>query len=284
MSEEHQAPPRLIELGGPAGDCLRQAIEQRAPSLSVPRFVELRERRLGRARRQRGLLLATFAAATILGAVALRPQEPPASIHAENAAVARNAQPAELAAAPSPAEPPKAPGQHAREARATSPALPPAAVAAPVLRSAKPRSTETRRRDDEKAAIEPDSSRAASASACAELTRSGAAEQALACYEALAQGSGMVAELALFEQARLEGKMMHRPARALLKLDSYRQRFPHGSLRGEVMLAQIEWLLASGDKAGARRVVEEALGSGLLRERTAELQRLQSTLLEPQAP
>ncbi len=61
-------------------------------------------------------------------------------------------------------------------------------------------------------------------------------------------------------------------------------RFPNGSLRGEAMLAQIDWLLAAGDTAQALKVVDEALGSGLLRARTAELERLRATLNDAPAP
>jgi hypothetical protein len=90
----------------------------------------------------------------------------------------------------------------------------------------------------------------------------------------------MTAELALFEQARLEGKALRRPDRALKTLDAYRARFPSGSLRPEVMLARIDWLLRSGQRAQAGQAVEEALASGLLRERTAELERLRGSLAE----
>jgi hypothetical protein len=108
--------------------------------------------------------------------------------------------------------------------------------------------------------------------------RHGAASEALGCYEQLASGSGMGAELALFEQARLEGKVLRQPGRALATLDAYRRRFPQGSLRAEVMLAQIEWLIAAGERARARTVVEEALASGLLKERASELERLRASL------
>jgi hypothetical protein len=121
----------------------------------------------------------------------------------------------------------------------------------------------------------------AGAKSCVELARAGAAEDAIGCYERLAQGSGVTAELALFEQARLAGKVLRQPARALAALEDYRRRFPNGSLRAEVMLARIDWLLGAGDRAGALGAVDEALASGLLRERTAELTRLQASLREP---
>jgi hypothetical protein len=265
---------------GPAGDCLRRAVAQQKSALPLPRFVELRERRQRRARRQRGLLLAAFAAVTLASAAALRPQEQPVSIHAEVGLPLRGAEPSPSELVPVAPERLVVPDKDERESEVS--VTPPAAVGARALSGVKPRALERSRAEGKKVAVEPDAN--GGARACAELARSGAAERALGCYESLAQGSGMVAELALFEQARLEGKMMRRPQRALLKLDSYRRRFPQGSLRAEVMLAQIEWLLAAGNKAGARQVVDEALGSGLLRERTAELQRLRSTLIESPAP
>lgn len=68
----------------------------------------------------------------------------------------------------------------------------------------------------------------------------------------LSNGDGITAELALFEQSRLDGKVLRQPARALRTLAGYQRRFPQGSLRAEAMLAQIDWLLDSGDEAGAR--------------------------------
>jgi hypothetical protein len=163
---------------------------------------------------------------------------------------------------------------------AASPTAPPKSATQRAARSAEP--------EPSPAAIDANANREAEAGggakACAQLARGGAAEQALACYEKLASGNGMSAELALFEQARLEGKVLRRPERALRTLSDYRQRFPNGSLRGEAMLAQIDWLLAAGDSAHARQVVDEALVSGLLRERTAELERLRATLSAPPTP
>jgi hypothetical protein len=122
------------------------------------------------------------------------------------------------------------------------------------------------------------------AKTCAALARTGAAEEAITCYEKLAGGSGISAELALFEQARLAGKVLNRPDRALLTLQSYRQRFPQGALRAEVMLAQIDWLLTSGQSAQALAVIDEALSSGLVSERAAELEQVRARLQREPAP
>jgi hypothetical protein len=82
----------------------------------------------------------------------------------------------------------------------------------------------------------------------------------------------------LFEQARLAGKVLHQPERALRTLANYRERFPQGALRAEVMLAQIDWLVTSGQSARALVLVEEALRSGLLQERATELGQLRDRL------
>jgi hypothetical protein len=121
---------------------------------------------------------------------------------------------------------------------------------------------------------------ALSAKTCAELVHGGEAQRALDCYASVASGEGISAELALFERARLEAKLLHDPMRALQTLEDYRKRFPSGSLRGEVLLAQIDWLIASGERQRAHALVVEALSSGLVTERTAELERL-AKKLEP---
>jgi hypothetical protein len=148
--------------------------------------------------------------------------------------------------------------------------------AAPIARASRPRPSAATAPAE--GAQPPETGKGSSAKACAELARQGASQPALDCYLQLANGDGLSAELALFEAARIEGKALRRPGRAVQVLDRYRQRFPDGSLRGEVMLAQIGWLLASGDDERARALVDEALASGLLHERTAELEQLRDKL------
>lgn len=279
MSDESHAPPRLVETLGPAGDCVREALAQREQQSlpSPPRFALLQERRVRRVQRQRGLALVAVVG-VLIGVRAWRQQEPLSDIRAELAVNQSNRQPAADASAlpialPNNGELTLSPVKNPERAALASPkAAPRPSRPSPAGVEPNPPSTES--------AVVPASEPAApgGAKACAQLARDGASQQALACYARLANGSGMSAELALFEQARLEGKALRRPDRALKTLDDYRQRFPNGTLRGEVMLAQIDWLLASGNSARALEIVEEALASGLLRERTSELERLRATL------
>lgn len=264
MSERLSAPPRLLDTAGPAGDCLRRArLEQ--PSLPpLPRFAELRERRQRRVQRRASALVVGVTAIGLLMLHGLRRDERAPGIRAEPTA------PAPAAALPSPSNTLPASEQ------SRTPALKPAATTS---RSSRPHAI---------AAAAPLAARGpapagttSSAKTCAELARQGDTQHALDCYAELAGGDGLSAELALFEAARIEGKVLHRPARAVQILERHQQRFPNGSLRGEVMLAQIGWLLAAGDDARARALVDEALASGLLRERTAELQRLREKLAQP---
>ena len=293
MSERLSAPPRLVEASGLAGDCLRQALKEPTVERPLPPLAALRERRERRAQ-SRG---AAFALSVLLVgsglAGLLRQSDKAVSIRAEEVAAtpsranidarpqpstsavalptsAATSAPTPVAASTSTSRPRKPlqtrPGtlEQLRPAATTTPAVPaPEQIATPAVPAPEP---------------------AVSARACAELARGGATESARACYQKLGSGNGISAELGLFEQARIEGKVLRQPARALQTLELYRRRFPTGSLRAEVMLAQIDWLLATGDATRARALVDEALGSGLLRERTTELERLRARLTPSEDP
>jgi tetratricopeptide (TPR) repeat protein len=74
------------------------------------------------------------------------------------------------------------------------------------------------------------------------------------CFHALGQGSGLQAEVALYEAARLSEEYLHDAPRALRLLDAYERRFPGGKLRTEV-----EWLrVQSLERAGR---LDEALNT-----------------------
>ncbi len=278
MNDSEQAPPRLVASSGVAADLVRRALSEQALPAPLPRFTQLQERRASRGRRQAALvgLAAAAAAALIFGVRSWQLQEPPVALQAEPAS--------QFATAPPPlpsSEPTDAPPVVEPHAPNKPPARREAASKPRASSSLEPRSPQ------EEPAAEPvmptPAELSGGAKPCAELARSGAAEQAIGCYDKLSSGQGVTAELALFEQSRLAGKVLRQPARALAVLNTYRERFPNGSLRAEVMLARIEWLLGAGDQAGARVAVEEALKSGLLQEREAELQRLRDSL-EPTAP
>ncbi|HEY6079440.1 MAG TPA: hypothetical protein VIW29_11585 [Polyangiaceae bacterium] len=278
MTDDEQAPPRLVQMLGPAGDCVRDVLTREQQALRPPpRFALVRERRLRNVQRQRGLALLAVVG-VLIGVRALRYQEPLPDIRAEFPVSYPNPQPSAAAVSTLPAERPReSSALPVRNPESVTPASPRAVAP----RSSRPSLARADVHDPPSSAVAAGASDAAvggGAKACAQLARGGASEQALACYAQLARGTGMSAELALFEQARLEGKALRRPDRALNTIDEYRRRFPSGSLRAEVMLAQIDWLLASGNSPRALQVVDEALASGLLRERTLELERLRTKL------
>lgn len=278
MSDERSVPGRLVDASGPSGELLRQALADREQDRALPRFVALRERRARRLRSYRIAGAVTAAGVTLLALLALRTvpsaSEAPAIV-AEQFVIRSGHEPSPAASAV--AEP------HT----ASSPlASVPAAAGAPAVDRPKQRAASATRLPLEppNAAVGEavpsvaETAALGSAKTCAEIARSGAAEEAIACYARLAGGSGVSAELALFEQARLAGKVLHQPERALRTLANYRERFPQGALRAEVMLAQIDWLVTSGQSARALVLVEEALRSGLLQERATELGQLRDRL------
>jgi ferric-dicitrate binding protein FerR (iron transport regulator) len=69
---------------------------------------------------------------------------------------------------------------------------------------------------------------------CASTAREGRTREAIACYERQAAGSGMSAELAVYEAARLRRDVLSDFSGALDSLRGYQARFPRGTLRGEV--------------------------------------------------
>lgn len=91
------------------------------------------------------------------------------------------------------------------------------------------------------------------------------------CFAERAAGSGLSAEMALYEMARLRRDMLRDALGALDALNDYRLRFPRGSLRHEVDISRIELLSQLGRSREALRESEALLFSPTGRERAAEL-------------
>lgn len=71
-------------------------------------------------------------------------------------------------------------------------------------------------------------------------------EQAIECYRTIARESGIGAEVALYEAARLSAESLGDAPRALALLEEHGERFPNSALRVEV-----EWLeIRSWERAG----------------------------------
>lgn len=116
-------------------------------------------------------------------------------------------------------------------------------------------------------------------STCARLAREGKLEQAASCYDQIARGSSMAAELALYEKARLESRALGRGAAALSTLDEHARRFPQGVLSTEAGLTRIELLARLGRANEALDSIERALGGAIGKERGGDLHALRGDIL-----
>jgi tetratricopeptide (TPR) repeat protein len=107
---------------------------------------------------------------------------------------------------------------------------------------------------------------------CEELAaRIETAREALSCYLAEAQGSGLGAETALYEAARLRRDALRDEQGALETLRLYRARFPAGMLSAEVDLSIVELLPKLNRHQDALQEIGRLLAEDPGRERAAEL-------------
>jgi len=114
---------------------------------------------------------------------------------------------------------------------------------------------------------------------CLSLARSGKTRDAEACFLKRAEGSGLGAEMALYEVARLRRDVLADAEGALRALAEYRARFPGGSLRREADMSQLELLVQLGRSEDALRRSAELLASSSSGERAAELHLLRGHIL-----
>jgi hypothetical protein len=99
------------------------------------------------------------------------------------------------------------------------------------------------------------------------------------CYaQRAAESSGLSAEAALYELARLRRDVQDDAKGALAALNEYRDRFPRGSLRNEVGLSRVELLSELGRGREALNEAEALLGSAKGGERAAELHLLRGNI------
>lgn len=99
------------------------------------------------------------------------------------------------------------------------------------------------------------------------------------CYaQRAAESSGLSAEVALYELARLRRDVQDDAKGALAALNEYRDRFPHGSLRNEVGLSRVQLLSELGRGREALNEAEALLGSAKGGERAAELHLLRGDI------
>ena len=113
---------------------------------------------------------------------------------------------------------------------------------------------------------------------CLSLARQGDTAAAQRCFEQRAQGSGLSAEMAAYEGARLRRDVLGDPQGALAALTQYRQRFPNGSLRREADVSILELLVQLGRTQEALTQTEQLLAAPTGKERVAELRLLRARL------
>lgn len=114
---------------------------------------------------------------------------------------------------------------------------------------------------------------------CLSLARLGKTRDAEACFLKRAEGSGLGAEMALYEVARLRRDVLADADGALRALAEYRTRFPVGSLRREADMSQLELLVQLGRSEDALKQSAELLSSSSSGERAAELHFLRGHIL-----
>jgi hypothetical protein len=119
---------------------------------------------------------------------------------------------------------------------------------------------------------------AAPAADCLALARAGNARAAERCFADQAAGTGLAAELALYELARLRRDVLGDPGGALAALDDHRARFGRGSLRQEVDMFRVELLARLGHAREALASSAALLASPGGRERAAELHLLRGNV------
>jgi hypothetical protein len=113
---------------------------------------------------------------------------------------------------------------------------------------------------------------------CLHMARQGEPRAAEQCFSERAAGTGLGAEMALYEMARLRRDVLRDGNGALRALDDYRQRFPHGSLRHEVSITRVELLSDLGRSREALNESAALLGSASGQERAAELHLLRGNI------
>jgi hypothetical protein len=295
-------PPRLVD--GELGNLLRTANQEFTTDLDQPAAFRRITERLSRSQRRRfpwGVHwlvpvapLASAALAAILALSYRQRLEAPPELVAESWHPSAKVE--EKGTAPAPAAssdseetlskrdaPKKAPRASKRGQDGTS-----VPAAAPVTPSAPASATPSDLREG--SAPEPtprvDASTEATVSPapdCLSFARQGQTRAAENCFLERAQGSGLAAEMALYEVARLRRDVLADSEGALRALSDYRRRFPAGSLRREVDMSQLELLLKLGRSDDALQRSEELLASSAAGERALELRLLRGHILRKQS-
>jgi hypothetical protein len=115
---------------------------------------------------------------------------------------------------------------------------------------------------------------------CLRLAREHQPEPAARCYERVAAGRGLSAEMAQVELARLRRDVLRDVPGAQRALTDYRARYPNGTFRTEAAISLVELLVESGQAAEALDESGRLLATGAAREREAELRVVRGRILQ----
>jgi hypothetical protein len=119
-----------------------------------------------------------------------------------------------------------------------------------------------------------------SAADCLRLAREDQAGLAARCYERVAAGRGLSAEMAQVELARLRRDVLHDSPGALRALRDYASRYPNAAFHTEAAISLVELLVQSGQTREALAESERLLVTGAARERQGELRLLRGRILQ----
>jgi ferric-dicitrate binding protein FerR (iron transport regulator) len=114
---------------------------------------------------------------------------------------------------------------------------------------------------------------------CRDQLNDGNAGLAERCYLKIAAGSGLSAEMALYEVARIRRDVLLNPNASLAALDEYQSRFGSGTLAPEVRMARVDLLSRLGRIDDALRESAAILASPSGHSLTLELRLLRGNLL-----
>lgn len=94
---------------------------------------------------------------------------------------------------------------------------------------------------------------------CRELASRGNPARAVECFRSMSRGTGLEAEVALYQAARLSVEKLDDQRRALELLGEYERRYPEGALRGEADWLRVRSLRAAGHFEEALHASERLL-------------------------
>jgi tetratricopeptide (TPR) repeat protein len=275
-----ESPKRLIEQTDGVAELLGQALASYERGLDPQRALS---RKLTRSERRPALgrwLLAPAALVASVGLLLLKPwanREPEAALLVTAEAPALSAtQQAGSADRTLEAQPARSKSLANSGRPSVAPSTP---RAAEQPKPAEPQPSSAPMQPQSTGAAAPAPSAAQNDEECLAYARAGDPRHAAACFTTRASGSGLSAQVALYELSRLQRDALGEPAAALASLTQYLERFPNGSLNGEARFSRLELLARLGRANEALTASSQFLSSPFGAERAPEVHLFRGNLL-----